>query len=276
MKKTISSLLVLGAMLSGAPAASAQTLTKGDILADFGVGVGVIKGPDSKATFTQRLGGEYIFRDDLSLFGRDFKLGLGLAVTNSFCRPGDMLVAGMYNYDYNIIRSGMTIVDGERHLYTNVSTQNRAGTGLAVARQTRSDLTFLPQATIHYEPVEGIDVYATLGVGLGLMNYSSGEKTPVESQGFTGFGGADYSERTDLPGGGFETVTVRYDDMANTTWFNDRKTDAAFAMAIYAGVRYWFTPRFAANLQVGMVSGAIKKSWGSNYDLCTIGASWKF
>ena len=47
-------------------------------------------------------------------------------------------------------------------------------------------------------------------------------------------------------------------------------------MAVNIGARYWITPRWAANIQAGMVSGALRNGWDNSYNFLSVGASLKF
>ena len=53
-------------------------------------------------------------------------------------------------------------------------------------------------------------------------------------------------------------------------------TEASFAMAVNIGARYWITPRWAANIQAGMVSGVLRNGWDNSYNFLSVGASLKF
>lgn len=269
----IMKLLAAGAMaLAMTSPAAAQTVSRGDILVDAGIGIGVLKSGDNHTMFTQRIAAEYIIKDDLQLFGRNFAVGAGLSVTNGYCGLGNGVVMGIYDYDYYVYRYGWQVVEGRRQVIDEVHAVNRAGGGEAVAPFKRDDLTFLPQATLHYEPMTGLDVYVGVGIGLGLANSWTGTKTAITSGDF----GSDNIYQTTQNNTQNIVVKAAYNDMDHAEWKDGCGTNATFAMAVYAGARYWLTDKFAANMQVGMLGGAIKKSIGSSYDLFSVGLTYRF
>ena len=56
---------------------------------------------------------------------------------------------------------------------------------------------------------------------------------------------------------------------------SDSATDAAFAMALNLGARYWFSPSWAVNTQIGIPS-AIWKDGTASYNIFSVGISYKF
>lgn len=250
---------------------AAQQLSTGDIMVDAGLGAGCITASKTKATFTQRIGVEYIVMDNLEIFGQRFAIGAGFAVTNGYASMGRGEVAGIFDYDYAMTRTGfITDNSGVRQNINETTMVNRSGIGTAVTTFKRDDLTFMPQATLHYTPIDGVDTYLTVGIGVGMLNSYTGGKN-----GYEGFG-TDTYYKNEITSTSNTTTVYAYNDADHADWSFDKATEATFAMAVYAGMRYWFTQNIAANVQVGMISGALKKSWGNSYDLFSIGATYRF
>ncbi len=116
---------------------------------------------------------------------------------------------------------------------------------------TRDDISFVPTATLHYDLTDRIDTYGAVGVGIAVMNHSSA---------------VAYSD--EFPGGIYADEGL----FCHTSG----RSSAAFAMSLYAGMRYYFTDSWAVEAQVGLINAAIKKSYGNSYNFLTIGAAYSF
>lgn len=179
--------------------AAAQAPVKGDLIGDFGIGVGAMDG--GEAAFTQRLAVEWGLAE-FDMLNSDWTFTLGFQINN-----------------------------GARS--KSASWTDWDGVGVKY-RVVADDITLMPTGSIHHGFTDNLEGYATLGLGLGIMN---------------------------------SRVTENNLSFGNTA--------ASFAMAFNIGARYWFTPVWAANAQLGLVSAA----WGhghDTYNVFSVGVSYKF
>lgn len=276
MKK---SFILASVLLAGAATASAFTpadpIEKGARIADAGIGVGAITnsgGPD-KAMFTQRIAFEYIIKDDLRIFGQPFSIGVGLAIDNGVSGKTDRVqIIGNYDYSYNSVNYGWRR-DPTTGLRTTVSekeTIERKGYGTAYTRFRRDDISFLPQASLHCSPIDRLDTYLNIGIGVAVLNHFSTGLTDLKGFSEKSFSQTMKNDNEDV------TTAYSFNDLDHTQWEGRRATEASFAMAVNIGARYWITPRWAANIQAGMVSGALRNGWDNSYNFLSVGASLKF
>lgn len=186
--------------------ASAQAPATGDLIGDFGIGVGALSGGGSAASFTQRVAVEWGLAE-FDMLNSDWSLTLGFQITN-----------GAHSSS-NTVRDPYTDFD-------------------ITYRSVNDDLTFMPTGSIHHAFSDRFDAYATLGLGIGMLNLRVSEETPVAKKSLG--------------------------DSA-----------AAFAMAFNLGARYWFSSDWAVNAQFGLVSAAWKHDYGT-YNILSVGVSHKF
>lgn len=136
MKKTLIAALAALATLG----AVASTPQKGDLLGEAGIGVGAISGPgSSRGAFTQRIAVEKAI-EEFEFLNADWTLTAGFQVNNGVSTGSSEIITPLYSYKTNF---------------------------------TYDDLTLMPMASIHHGFTDNLDGYATLGLGLGLLNYKS-------------------------------------------------------------------------------------------------------
>lgn len=116
---------------------------------------------------------------------------------------------------------------------------------------TRDDFSFVPTATLHYELTDRIDTYGAVGVGVAVLHRSNAECFPNYYLGANEWSNELYG-------------------------YTYGSSSAAFAMSLYAGMRYYFTDSWAVQAQSDMAKAAIKKSYGNSYNFLTIGAAYRF
>jgi len=269
MKKFI----ITAAIALSTMSAAAQLPDKGTMLLDAGLGVGCIHYPGTnKTTFTQNVAFEYIVSDGLSFFGQDFGLGIGMAVNNAYARVGRGQIAGIYDYEYNVVKTGWynDPVTGSRTNVYQVNPSSRNGAGTATTSFKRDDLSFLPQVSLHYSPVSSLDTYLTIGLGVAILNSYIGDKKDLE-----GFDAQNYREDAQTSNSSI-TTAYAFNDLDHTEWTDGSCTKAAFGMAFNAGARYWLSDKLALNAKIGLVSAAFKKSMGHSYNIFSMGVTYKF
>jgi len=246
------SLASVGGVASAADKKS-DSPCKGDLVVDAGIGVGLIDAGQSKAMFTQRIGAEWVVLP--KLIDNRLSLSAGIYINNAYGKVGEVeLVTDDYYYTMT------TKSQATGTTYNNVS---RAYDGTAIIAFKREDLNFLPTVSLRYRFTPRLDAYLSLGVGLGIMHSMVGVKGDVDEFYEEPYSRPYYYDDEE-PGFGY----VDWDDMSTTK--------ATAALAAYIGVRYALTSNWGINGQFGLISGNIKKSMGSSYNLFSVGASYKF
>lgn len=265
MKKLI---VLMSAMVLSASVSFGQTFEKGDKVASLGVGVGSVKNvpnPDESATFTQKLSMEWCIVDNLMDKG---SIGLGFAINNGYGGAFESKIAGKYDYSYVSTRRRRYKNDHNRWQYDYFSqTVDRKGIGIADADLNRNDLTAMFTASFHYQFIDKLDTYFTLGLGVTSMFHLSGNYRNEE--GFQSKS-SSYSDE--------ETISFLYsfNDLDHVEWQEGSGTILRPAMAVHVGARYYFTENWAANMEVGLLNATFSDKYGSGYNVFSIGASYKF
>lgn len=253
---------------------------------ELGIGVGASEGSgDTKGMFTQRLAAEWIVKDNMfSLFGHDFSLGVGFQIDNAIGGRWSTYVDGKYNYDYTISITKHKKDNGHGRPITTTEnkTSHREGAGLASADVTRDNLSMMPTVSLHGKFIDNLDVYATFGMGLGIMTNSLGnfEPTEVYMPGVGLVGGMDkkdYYNKSTMPNGDVWETRYSYNDAEHAEWNKKPyKTKATFACAFYVGARYFFNSTWGINAQFGLVSANVSKKYGNSYNVLSVGATYLF
>lgn len=189
--------------------ASAQDIGKGEKIVDLGIGVGDCGG----AMFTQRLNFECILNTDV--LSDNLLLGLGAQLSN-----------GVRNTSYT----------------------SKWETPELKSKLTRDDISIMPTVSLHGKFVRNLDLYATFGLGLGIMNWK-------------------------------ENVTMYETVDPNTVLvktIKDSNSTACFSTGFYVGARYFLNESWGLNAQIGLISANVRKSWGNSYNVFSIGGSYRF
>ena len=266
MKKLI---VLMSAMVLSASVSFGQTFEKGDKVASLGVGVGSVKNvpnPDKSATFTQKLSMEWCIVDNLMDKG---SIGLGFAINNGYGGAYESKMLGTYDYSYVVQTQRREKHDRyNRYYYVYDSyIQNRNGMGVADVDLNRNDLTALFMASFHYQFIDKLDTYFTLGLGVTSMFHLSGNYRNEE-----GFEAAFKVHDPDKD----YSVSYSYNDLDHVEWQDGLGTILRPAMAVHVGARYYFTENWAANMEVGLLNATFSDKYGSGYNVFSIGASYKF
>lgn len=269
MKKVLISLSMLAVVLG----ASAQSFKKGDKVVDLGIGFGVadaMKGEmfggiptykeTSTGTFTQKLSFEYGILD-LSCGS----IGVGAMITNAYGFGVNGIAMGEYDYTYTIDRYHR--VSG-RQKWEKYQTSEKRRHGVVTGEGTShiDDLNILIKGSFHKEFVEGLDTYATLGLGASICKYSvsPGDDITFERG----------QETLDKNSSNNYQFVYYYNDEDHVKW-QGGSTKARFAMALSVGARYYFTSNWGINAEFGLTSASFKKNAGV-YNILSFGATYKF
>ena len=250
----------------------AQTFSKGDMVVDLGVGLGVadatkinkvgglpVPEDTSTGTFTQKLGFEY------GVVDLDFgSIGIGALVTNAYGFGVDGLAVGEYDYTYQIhhYRKGYR----NRWEEYQTTTQRRNGVATGEATTHVEDVNILLKGSFHKEFVKGLDTYATLGLGASIYTMIISPKDDVKLASDRKDFDANYNSSYQM--------SYSYDDAQHVEW-QGASTKARFAMALFIGARYYLNSNWGIFCEVGLTSASFKKNAGV-YNLLSLGASYKF
>lgn len=263
--------ILMSAMVLSASASFGQTFQSGDKVASLGVGVGVVKNipnPDQSATFTQKLSMEWCVKDGLFEKG---SIGIGFAINNGYGGAYETEIAGKYDYSYTVEKYKHYKNDRNRwvtELY-DVDVVKRKGYGTADADLNRNDLTAMFTASFHYQFLDKLDTYFTLGVGVTTIFHLTGN---IHNEN-------EFESKSDTPN--FTNNKTDYDfkysfnDLDHVKW-QGLGTILRPAMAVHVGARYYFTENWAANMEVGLLNATFSDKYGSGYNVFSVGASYKF
>ncbi len=279
MKKFI--LFAAIAAVSAAPL-HAQ-LSQGDAIVDLGIGVGCAEtAGESKAMFTQRLGAEWIVKDNLfSLGSCDFSLGVGFQIDNAVGARYSGLITGSYDYTYSYTIRKETTNHNRPSWTTETHTGSRKGTGMATTDVTRDNIDFMPTVSLHGSIIPKLDLYATFGLGFGVMTNSTSnyEATEVYVPGVGlvgGFESKDYTKESTVNGKIWKW-SGGYNDIDHAEWNRKPyKSKAVFACSFHIGARYFINDNWAVNAQFGLVGADVNSTYGNSYNILSVGASYKF
>lgn len=238
---------------------AAQEFNVGDRRLNFSIGVGTIAGDGDLSTtsFDQHFGMEW----GVARIGDKITVGAGFSINNTYGPYGDKTIAGTYDYTYD------DHVYGGR--YPTHTIKRRQGVGTAEAKITREDINALATVSFHYSPMPKLDIYANLGVGVGVMNYIIGD--PHNEQGFS----ARSVNQNNSTG---TRYVYSYNDLDHVKWM-DMETKFVPAISVYVGATYYLNDRWGLEAQVGLLSANIKdkdKGYPNSYSVFSVGASYKF
>jgi len=257
--------LMAGAAMAEGPA----EFKKGEFIGNLGIGVGVNAGNGvSGATFTQKVGFEYAVCN----FGKKMTLGIGFTAANSYGGRHDAVVAGTYNYSYNI--TAYTYERGSSGRWgtsTSSLTGKRKGFGTATATCAYDDLKLLPMVSFHYQVLPALEIFASVGGGVSIMNglvsdlrnYQGFESKTKTAQIHRDIKTYQYS------------LSYSYDDKAHAK-FDGGYTKVGGAFAVNVGARYYFSEHWAVFSEFGITAVSIKTDYPKSWDLFNVGATYKF
>ena len=230
--------------------------TKGDVIANVGLGIGSIAG---STTFGQQIGMEWCIVD--GWINNRASLGIGFSVANSAFGKYTNFKYGTYNYRYPIYGPS---ISSNREVWEIKNYGNRSGIGSTWCDVTQDNLAFLAIGSCHFQFIDRLDTYGSVGLGFGL-NFRS----------FRYYGAKGFESDNNM------TSNIRrwsYNDLDHVVWSDgsqDKKTGACFAMSFLIGARYYFTEHFAANVELGMIGGCFP-SQGAGCSILGFGVSYKF
>lgn len=244
---------------------------KGTRKMNLTLGVGTVEYSDkNRATFDQHFGMEW----GIAKIADKITVGLGFQVNNSYGGTFDGMVAGKYDYSYNVTTRGKVYDyrDKKWKSVNDVKSVKRNGVGTADADISREDINALFMAGFHFTPLTRLDTYLKVGAGVGVMNYIVSNKRNV-----SGFSSAD---KTSVNNSNIvqTTTTYSYDDLDHVKWVGlDSKVVPS--MSVYIGASYMMTSKFGLDMQIGVISANLKdkdKGYPNSYGVFAVGASYVF
>lgn len=268
MKKIVSTLflaIIAGTTMAEGPA----EFKKGEFIGNLGIGVGVNAGNGvSGATFTQKVGFEYAVCN----FGKKMTLGIGFTAANSYGGRHDAVVAGTYNYSYNIIAyTYERVTSNAWRTRTSSKTGKREGFGTATATYAYDDLKLLPMVSFHYQVLPALEIFASVGGGVSIMN-----GLMSELRNYQGFESKTKTAQIHRDIKTYQySLSYSYDDKAHAK-FDGEYTKVGGAFAVNIGARYYFSEHWAAFSEFGITAVSIKTDYPKSWDLFNVGATYKF
>lgn len=187
-------------------------------------------------------------------------------MTNSYGFGFDTKVVGSYDYSYVIT---YYVKKNNRWTSNGTKTQHRNGSGIADATAHLDDISAMLKGSYHYSFSDRIDTYATLGFGVSFYKMSFSPKEDGETDMFYE---ANYplDKNSTSP----SQPVFQYKDLDHVKWI-EGSSHARLAMALFIGMRYYITDKWAINGEFGLTSASFKKDCNV-YNLLSIGASYKF
>lgn len=254
--------------------ASAQgVFNKGERKIDLTIGVGSIaydKVVDANAMFDQHFSMEW----GIASIADKVTVGLGFAVNNSYGGKIESLVVGKYDYKYAFRNYGKIYDFSANRWKSYNETRNvtRKGVGTADADIKREDVNVLATVSFHYSPIERLDTYMKLGVGVGYMTYLISNYRNIkgfEKANVKNYHESKYNSYTD---------EYSYDDLEHAEW-DGLESKIVPALATYIGATYYLTEKWGVEAQLGLISANIKdknKGYPNSYGVFAVGATYKF
>lgn len=263
--------LVGAALVLAVSSVDAQVFDKGDRKMDLTFGVGVIEKTDkARATFDQHFTMEW----GVAKFANQFTLGVGFAVNNSYMPGYDSRAVGKYDYSYQSRRWGKVYDRNTKRWkpFSETRMVHREGVGTADCKVSRDDIDALAIVSLHFSPMDKLDTYMRVGVGVGYMHFMLGDYSNYD-----GFDENNYSNS--LVNKTLEShIQYSYNDVAHAEW-SGGDSKVVPAIAVYVGASYQLTDRWGIDAQVGMLNANLKgkkKGFPNSYGIFAVGASYRF
>ncbi len=255
MKKLLSLTILCLACVT----ATAQVFEKGDRIADLSIGVGSVAYGKSYTTFDQHFGMEW----GVASIADVVTIGVGFTVNNSFASFGKRTILGIYDYYYSRrVNSGVIDYNGTQQVH-------REGVGSADAVLFRDDVNAQATVSFHYSPLQKLDVFAKVGAGIGVMNYTVGKIS--NEQGFSS------NSHTGSLGQGGTVMEYSYNDLDHVKW-DKPKSKAVPAISVYSGAAYYLTDNWGVEALLGLISTNVWNEifYGNSYGVFAVGVTYKF
>ena len=261
------------AALLTASAAAAQPFANGDRKADLSIGVGIIDYPagmSDKATFEQHLGMEW----GVASFADKFTLGVGFTINNLYGGTYETRGYGTFDYTYTVRTYGKrySYISEKWESINDSKEQHRKGAGEADMKVSREDVNALANIALHYSPMNKLDTYVKLGLGVGVMNWIYSDFKNMK-----GFESKDHNKKTENKISDY-TTTYRYNDLDHVKWPSS-KAKVCVALAAYLGATYYLTDNWGVNMGIGLTNSNLKTGrtgYCSSYGIFSVGATYKF
>ena len=243
------------------PALTENVFTKNTTLVNGAIGIGTLA---NSTTFGQHFGMEWGIVD--GWLDNRASLGVGFSIDNVACGNYVEFMYGTYDYYYPIY--GKNLADGDRHnSWEQVNKGHREGVGSTWATVSQDNLAFMANCSFHYQFIDKLDTYFTLGFGF-AVNFRS-----YDYWGTEGFEEKSYESTSDTK----HPRKWSYNDYDHVVWNKNGSngTGASFAMTSTVGARYYFTDNWAAKAELGMIGGAFP-TWGPGLSVLTLGVTYRF
>lgn len=272
MKKIFA--MTVACMMTGAAMAEGLAeFKKGEFLVNVGVGIGTHgdegTGP---ATFTQQASFEYA----LCNIGKKSTLSIGFMVSNSYGDSGDVTLNGTYDYTYKwTTQSHMRDFTSPGRPYRdshNVRDVHREGSGTADTEYSYDDIKLLPTISYHCQVIPSLDLYATLGIGVAIMN----KLVSKDMHNYVGFDSKVVNDFTGSLSGDWWRDIYSYDDRAHAVFEGDSFHRASAAFVFKVGARYYFNQHWGVFGEFGLTAVTLKSDTPKSWELLTVGCSYKF
>ena len=254
--------------------AKSQSFRKGDMVADFGVGVGIsqltpnelVSDNTTKMIFSQKIS----FEVGILNFGDKSSLGFGVSLNNACGAAHENVISGSYDYSYTISRYHYIQNKGGRYLWElyDRDVANRKGIGSAKAKTIVNDFNVMLKIAYHREIINKLDTYVSIGFGMSGYKYFYSNYTDLN--GFSSKSSVFDSKRKDIS----YQSSYSYDDLSHVEW-QQGAMQGRFAIGAYIGARYYITDHWGVNVETGLVSVSLKKDL-NDFNIISVGTSYKF
>lgn len=241
------------------PAIDSYTFAKGDKVANLNIGLGSLNG---SFAFGQQLSMEWCVVD--GLIGNRASLGVGFAINNNALGKYTTYMSGHYDYTYT------TTTYSSRYNKTYTGTQRREGYGRCNAVVTQDNISAMATCSFHFQFTNKLECYALVGFGVGA-NFNIFDYYNVR-------GLEEKNHDNTFQNGSYETrVVYSYNDFDHVVWESGiKKASACFAVSSLVGARYYFSPQWGAQMELGMIGGTFNRQTTSGCTVWSIGISHKF
>ena len=252
-------------------AAAQETFSNGDTKVGLTIGVGTVAYADkNRATFDQHLTMEW----GVASVADKFTIGVGFAINNQYGGQYEGMVAGEYKYQYYRQQYGSqySFSKDKWERYDDSKYVTREGGGTATADVAREDVDALFIASLHFSPMDRLDTYCTLGLGVGCMSYVTSNYRNT-----SGFSDADFNEHRETQYTD-SYIRFKYNDLDHVKW-KGMKSKVVPSMAFYIGATYYLNSNWGLDAQLGLINAnfkGAKKGYANSYGVFALGASYKF
>ena len=272
MKKFL--FLFVCSMVSGSVFAEGfAEFKKGEFIGNVGIGIGTHGAHGTgAATFTQKLSFEYALRE----INDKSTLSIGFMASNSYGGSGKTILLGTYDYSYTwTTQSHLRDYTARGRAYKDSYSSrqvHRSGVGTAEADVSYDDVKLMPTVSYHYQLMSSLDLYATLGIGVAIMN-----RLVSDMSNYSGFKSKNVNERASYGSDGQYVADIYSFNDKDHAVFEDgayHKVGATFAINV--GARYYFSEHWGIYGELGLMAVTVKSDTPKSWEWFTAGCTYKF